>query len=268
MSKKGFQKRSKKGSKERSKKKSPNQHTAARCNKLASSTSPYSTPPYSTSPLSKSPYSTSPYSTSPYSTSRQSASPCNEERFVSQEALKKSVEFALSNGRNISQDVKRRRHRNAVQVAKKTVDVLESAGVMQSLRRTNTAVVVLGFLPDIAGFMMMQEKGRKQGRHFMLLAVKDSDWSYALNKEFINCAVTKGFTRVHADIPIVAISTERNLLRSHTLRRKIRVTHCELAWLQLHQDVEQGKFQWQTFETSVWKNGSSVPLFVNVLRKN
>ena len=192
---------------------------------------------------------------------------CHKKRFVSKAALQASADFALSNGRPISRDVKQLRRRDALDVASATVRVLEFAGVMRDLRRRKTAVVVLGFLSDIAGLMIMKHEDHTNGPHFMMLAVKDETWSYALNKDFIQCAANNKFSHVDDEVPIILISTTRNLLRSHRMREKIRVTHCEIAWVQQHQDQAKGRFQWQTFETSVQKNGSRVPFFVNLLRK-
>ena len=167
----------------------------------------------------------------------------------------------------MSRKVHERRRRNALNIAHATIRVLEFEDVMRDLHRAQTTVVVLGFLSDIAGLLIMKNEGHRHGPRFTPLAVKEEEWSYALNKDFISCAVGEGLAHVDRDLPVVLISTSRNLLRAHTLREKVRVTHCELAWLKALQDQGRGQFKWQTFETDVRKNEKRIPLFISLLRR-
>ena len=194
-------------------------------------------------------------------------SACTPQRFFSEEALKQSIQFALRSGlqRQSPRFLEKRRN-NALAICNAALAALKQLGLVDQLRDAGKATVILGALPDILGFMIMRDEGRTLGQNFFALAVNNADWTFDLNKAFISCTVEdkkRAFPHVDHDVPAVLISTSHNILRSRAVRQKVRVTHCELAWI----NSSGLQYEWQTITTSYTRGRTRVPLFINILRR-
>jgi hypothetical protein len=189
---------------------------------------------------------------------------CKSTKFVSNTALQSSIKFAESY--NLSSTpplVKRRivlaRKARAKHVYDVVLRVLKEKRLYQDLKKHHKSIVVLGYLQDITAFMQARLDGDTT---FLPLGVTKKRWSYYLNQAFVRCAVNceNHFDEVDTSTPIVLVSTSRNLLRSHKQRAKVRITHCELAWIHSSQS-KVCRYKWRTFETST----HGIPVFVSVL---
>lgn len=194
-------------------------------------------------------------------------SACTPQRFFSEEALKQSIQFALRSGlQRHSPRILEKRRNNALAICNAALAALTQLGLVDQLRDAAKATVILGVLSDILGFMIMRDEGHKLGQHFFALAVNNADWTFDLNKAFISCTVgdkKHAFPHVDHDVPAVLISTSHNILRSRAVRQKVRVTHCELAWI----NSSGQQYEWETFTTSYTRGRTRVPLFLNILRR-
>ena len=195
---------------------------------------------------------------------RENQLPCSSNKFVSKTALQSSIRFAetynlSSKSAKTKQRIVLARKARAKHVYQAALRVLDTKPFYQNLKKRNKSIVVLGYLQDITAFMQARLDGNKT---FLPLGVTNKRWSYYLNHAFVKCAVNceNHFGEVDTTSPVVLVSTCRNLLRSHRLRSKVRITHCELAWITSSQS-SSCRYKWRTYRTFT----HGIPVFVNIL---
>ena len=199
--------------------------------------------------------------------------PCMHELFYGIQPLKASIEYGLT--RNLKSMPHQRmvqtvaaRKEAGLRVAGAVISVLKKTRMLHNLEETRQKVVVLGRLHDLLGIMLLKERNHADTSHMMVLATNNDDWSFDLNKDFVECAVdSHGFKDAHTSSPVIVVSTNFNILNAKDVRRKVAVTHCELEWIKTLHASAGASYKWQTYKTNATIQGQKTDVFVSILKQ-
>ena len=196
---------------------------------------------------------------------------CNNVKKYNKESVyKNAINFALSKGlkpndKNHAAIINERR-KNSINIAETIYNFAKKHINFNEIIKKNKFITVLGPLEDIIGLVIKTHdcKGKNKScnvyKHF--------------NRDFVDCAIAVGndlhFEHANIDLPIILINSgNKNVLEGPINMKQLRVTHCEIQWINdLIKETQEDKtdgihYEWKTKTVNNGKNHIYINLLVN-----